>query len=282
MRKILWKNICRNGEVLHASLAYEPTAGSWQIHVHDFYEIFWVETGMGNHLVGNSSLPQNLISGHLCFIREKDIHGFSAKTGYEPFSIINIAFGSDSWLELSNRYALDSHPFFNTNSENPPLLEVPVELKKEFSLLFRRVLEQPPDLLTRDYFILSLATLTNWSQPAFTATEISPWLHSGLIAFEKNPSSWSGGSAALARYCGCSPTHLARMFHLQLGKKPTQWIVDLRLTRASRLLCSTGLSITEVALESGFNNISHFHRCFSRRFGQTPFHYRKTFRSKAI
>ena len=48
-----------------------------------------------------------------------------------------------------------------------------------------------------------------------------------------------------------------------------------RLLRAANLLKSTGFSIADVALEAGFENLSHFHRCFRGAYGVTPLLYRK-------
>ena len=47
------------------------------------------------------------------------------------------------------------------------------------------------------------------------------------------------------------------------------------LTHACHLLESTSLPVTEVALQSGFPNVSHFIRCFHRTYQISPLQYRK-------
>ncbi|MFR2336319.1 MAG: helix-turn-helix domain-containing protein, partial [Waltera sp.] len=60
-------------------------------------------------------------------------------------------------------------------------------------------------------------------------------------------------------------------FHLTL----TQYLMHLRLTHACHLLESTSLPVTEVALQSGFSNVSHFIRSFHASFRMSPLQYRK-------
>jgi AraC family transcriptional activator of mar-sox-rob regulon len=48
-----------------------------------------------------------------------------------------------------------------------------------------------------------------------------------------------------------------------------------RVEKAARVLSSTELNITEVALGSGFSNLSHFHRQFKANYGLTPGAFRR-------
>jgi AraC-like DNA-binding protein len=50
--------------------------------------------------------------------------------------------------------------------------------------------------------------------------------------------------------------------------------MKLRLERAELLLGTTELSVSEVCLQTGFNNISFFIRSFKKSYGMTPLQYR--------
>ena len=54
-----------------------------------------------------------------------------------------------------------------------------------------------------------------------------------------------------------------------------QFVSDLRLDYASKLLVTTNLSITEIMTKAGFSNASVFSRCFSRKFQISPTQYRR-------
>ena len=67
-------------------------------------------------------------------------------------------------------------------------------------------------------------------------------------------------------------THLIREC---CGQTFRDMLVEARLKTAKELLRLSSLPILEVALCSGFNEISHFNRLFHRRVGLTPGQYRR-------
>jgi AraC-like DNA-binding protein len=77
----------------------------------------------------------------------------------------------------------------------------------------------------------------------------------------------------MAREVGMSPFHFARTFSELTGQSPHQYLLKLRLRHAATML-RDGASVTQSALDSGFENLSHFSRTFRRRFGVSPSSYR--------
>ena len=80
---------------------------------------------------------------------------------------------------------------------------------------------------------------------------------------------------ALASACNLSVSALERRFKKHLHKTPYQYITEVRLDHAERLLLETEKGIGTIALETGFSDHSHFTRAFSRRYGFTPSHARR-------
>lgn len=76
--------------------------------------------------------------------------------------------------------------------------------------------------------------------------------------------------ASCAREAQLSPFHLLRLFADVLGVTPHQYLVRARLRHAARLLADDARSITEVALEVGFADLSNFVRTFRRAAGVSP------------
>ncbi len=74
-----------------------------------------------------------------------------------------------------------------------------------------------------------------------------------------------------------SEYHFIRFFKEQTGSTCIQYINTIRLQKACELLLSTPLSITEIALEVGFQNISYFIRTFKAKYNCTPNAYRKKY-----
>ena len=74
----------------------------------------------------------------------------------------------------------------------------------------------------------------------------------------------------LARSAGMSRYHFSRVFCDQIGASPYRFLQDTRVDRAAELLRSGRRSVTEAALEVGFQDLGRFGRAFRRRFGCTP------------
>jgi AraC family transcriptional regulator len=83
-----------------------------------------------------------------------------------------------------------------------------------------------------------------------------------------------------ARYAGLSPFHFLRLFSKVTGVTPHQYLVRTRLRRAARLLAQEDLSVTEVALDCGFADLSNFVRTFRRVAGMSPGRFRKKFQDR--
>jgi AraC-like DNA-binding protein len=74
----------------------------------------------------------------------------------------------------------------------------------------------------------------------------------------------------VSKLCGLSPFHFLRVFTRAIGVTPHQYVMRSRLRRAAKALATTPHSITDVALECGFNDLAHFTRAFRRAAGASP------------
>jgi len=68
-----------------------------------------------------------------------------------------------------------------------------------------------------------------------------------------------------------------RYFKRRARKTFSQFVNDVRITHATKLLAGRDSSIAGVCFECGFNNLSYFNRQFKSIIGKTPFEYRKEF-----
>lgn len=78
-----------------------------------------------------------------------------------------------------------------------------------------------------------------------------------------------------ARAATMSPEAFSRFFRKHLGKTFQDYVTDLRVAEACRLLLDTDLTAAQVCFRSGFNNLANFNRHFLRRKGTSPSQYRK-------
>lgn len=79
----------------------------------------------------------------------------------------------------------------------------------------------------------------------------------------------------IARQVNYSQYHFIRLFKQETGLSPFEYLTKYRLDRAKELLNTTQLSITEICLQCGFQNNSHFATVFKRNTGHSPSVYRQ-------
>jgi len=78
-----------------------------------------------------------------------------------------------------------------------------------------------------------------------------------------------------ARFVGLSRRQFTDLFRKVTGQSWGRYILTLRLRHAAGLLTETGRSVSVVAFESGFQDLSHFHHCFKSAYGCSPLMYRE-------
>ena len=74
----------------------------------------------------------------------------------------------------------------------------------------------------------------------------------------------------LARLNEVTVRQLERLFHKYLQRTPSQYYLELRLSRARELLLRSDVQVREVALACGFSSPAHFSKSYSRFFGLSP------------
>lgn len=79
----------------------------------------------------------------------------------------------------------------------------------------------------------------------------------------------------LAQMCGMSSTHFRRMFTSIMNVSPLEYLIKLRIEKASLLLRTTEMPILAISEEVGFHSLSSFNRHFSNIVGATPRDWRK-------
>ncbi|MCI8822633.1 MAG: AraC family transcriptional regulator [Lachnospiraceae bacterium] len=79
---------------------------------------------------------------------------------------------------------------------------------------------------------------------------------------------------ALADELGLDRSHLHRVFKAATGVSPQEYLLDLRIRKASELLKRTDLPISVIALSVGYEDTLYFSRLFKKKKGQSPTRYR--------
>lgn len=81
---------------------------------------------------------------------------------------------------------------------------------------------------------------------------------------------------ALTRQIGVNRSHFTRVFTQTVGIPPIQYLQNLRLEKSAELLRHSALSVTEIALSTGYADLYSFTRAFSKRYRISPSEYRRS------
>ena len=88
--------------------------------------------------------------------------------------------------------------------------------------------------------------------------------------------------STVADIAGMSDSSFSRFFKLHTGRNLSDYIIDLRLGHACRLLVDSSDSIAEIGYHCGFNNLSNFNRIFRKRKDCSPSEFRENYRKTRV
>ena len=86
----------------------------------------------------------------------------------------------------------------------------------------------------------------------------------------------------LAEMASMSPSAFSRFFKLHTGRNLSDYIIDIRLGFAARMLVDTIKSVSEIGFECGFNNLSNFNRIFKKKKGCSPSEFRDNYHKTRV
>lgn len=130
--------------------------------------------------------------------------------------------------------------------------------------------------ISRNYKVLSDSTFNNIEKNTYNSRRIEKVMAYSNQNFQKQIS-----LAEVARITNMTESAFSRFFKLRTGMTFIDSLTEIRLGHASRLLIETTQSISEIAYDCGFNNISNFNRIFKKKKGCTPKELRESYEQGA-
>lgn len=267
----------------HYAVHSRFSAISSQLHNHDFFELFVIQQGAVRHIINGQT--QLLNSGTLVFIRPDDAHYYQ-QTESQECQLLNLAFPVRMLRAVFGFLGEDFQPERLLSPALPPSVMLANRENKQMSVQFNQwnqILSYSRGQARLELRTL-LATIFIRYFPVALPEEVSTgldWLDT-LCREMRKPEHFITGVGRMQALAHRSPEHLARTFKQHLHKTPTEFVNNLRLDYAASQLAHTDKTIVDVALESGFDNLSHFYRQFQRRFQMPPKQYRRAHHKSAI
>jgi AraC-like DNA-binding protein/mannose-6-phosphate isomerase-like protein (cupin superfamily) len=141
----------------------------------------------------------------------------------------------------------------------------------ESAIVARGILHELIAWIIRDYRAEQLRRDREPAGYSPPITKVMAWLSEHL---DEN-----AAVSDLADVAGLSPSYFRRWFHREVGSSPRDYVTQMRIERAKRLLGETDRSITEIAMELGYSTSAYFTAVFHRETGTTPSDFRRPLRA---
>lgn len=114
-----------------------------------------------------------------------------------------------------------------------------------------------------------LPSRTLQPEPVLTHNSKDPIVHKAMLLIEQNMRN-QGPVSDSFEFLGVGKRQLERRFFKDVGMSPAQYRAMLRLQRAEQLLRASDISVTDVALEAGFQDASQLARIIKKQKGISP------------
>lgn len=256
------------------------------IHVHPQLEISCVLKGQCLYHVGERMY--DIRPGDVFLFNNTDPHGLVLEDGQSITHLVIHFYPSFIWNALSSDLDYNflliffqrSHTFSHRLDRNNPATHRIAELMQEiyhefleqrvcYELIVKIKLQTIFTEIIRNYDYID----RNKAGRSLHETDIAQ-LNAVLQYINEHLDS-ELRLAHLASIAHVSPAYFSTLFKRFNGLSPVEYIVHKRIQRAIELICTTDMSMTEVAIACGFNNSTNFYKSFRKVTGRTPVSYRR-------
>ncbi len=248
------------------------------VHWHHEFEIIYIAQGSLDISI-SEQLYQGT-SGDIYFVNSKELHFMGSadrNVAYYTmlFPLEFISLQTDDALETELMRPLRNG-----------ILQFPHHLpnnaaKENLSAILNKIIslnpcsDFPSQIRTRAFLLEFIAELKQTQNFFMENYGVSNTFQRELLAFIHGHFMESLSLTTLAGRFHLSEKYLSRYFKEHFHISFIQYLNHLRLTHAKKLLETSELSITEIALCSGFSSDSYFIRIFKKTYGISPLKYRR-------
>lgn len=257
-------------------------------HQHEFLEIFYISSGSCTHIFNDK---ESIIKrGDLFTIGPKQSHEFRIKDGAQV-EITNVVFLPsviDEHLSSLRKIKgfLDFfylYPFVFPDKHSLNLRgrkNFTIKLLLENMLLEYAKQKEKYRIVIKSYLLTLLIFIARLFEEYAEKAQVRVALDNKrdalnkVIEYLKINYRDENKLSEMAKKANFTPSYFCRIFKAMTGKNLTEYVRELRIAEARRLLKESDMSIIEICFGSGFEDLSHFYHYFKIITGTTPKKYR--------
>lgn len=258
-----------------------------KLHCHKFDELVIVAKGKGIHFTEKEDYQINV--GDVFFIKPGEAHGYRDT---EKLEIINVLYFSDkAGLPLKN---LKGSAGYRVLFELEPEMRRKEGFKGKLNLsldelmmaeglvkkINQEILSGKPCafFMASSYLMQLIGSLSRLYEKIPDTHSLSLMRLGNLLSYLENNYREKITLDELVRRFHISKSTLIRAFRKISGRTPLDYLMKIRIAKASELLKNPDSTIAEAALSSGFSDTNYFSRQFRKNTGMSPRDFRKIYR----
>ena len=238
---------------------------TWGPGIRDHYLIHLVVSGRGVFEVGGKTFPVE--QGDLFFARPSQLIRYTADEQH-PWEYSWVGFNGACAHKLAAQLPFrDDAPVHHTQD--------PDGMRRALSAIYSSRGLQPQDeaaMVGYLYLFISSLMRENVESKPHSTSSSSQYVLNAIKYIQFNYSH-DISIDDVAKSVGVSRSHLYRVFMLNVGQSPIDYLTEYRINEACKLLRTGSLSIAEVAISVGFFDQFYFSRVFKRAKGVPPSKY---------
>jgi AraC-like DNA-binding protein len=258
---------------------------SYPLHFHSEYEIIYIKESSGTRFVGNnitkyeagdiiligSNLPHFLKSDEIYHSGNNDLRVKGTIIQFEKDFMYYAVNNYPHFIKIKNLFQESQRGIYFAAGSFPKLQDliekIPLENGLNQLMLFLEILKEMSETENRQ----TISTTDFVNETIYDTARIDK-----VISYLNKNYTRNVSLEEIASFAAMNASAFCRYFKSKTGKSFKNYILDMRIGYACKLLLMEDISISQLSGQCGFETISHFNKTFKKNTGYVPSQYRKT------
>lgn len=260
---------------------------TYPLHFHTENEIIYIKESTGTRFVGNSvakykagdilligsNLPHFLKSDELYHSEQTNLRVRGTIIQFEKEFMYSAINNYPHFIKIKNLFQESQRGIYFARGPFPKLqhlLEtIPLENGLNQLLVFLEILKEMSEIDGRQKQTISTSDFVN--ETIYDSAKIDK-----VISYLNKNYTRNVSLEEIASFAAMNASAFCRYFKSKTGKTFKNYILEMRIGYACKLLLMEDISISQLSSKCGFETLSHFNKTFKKNTGYVPSQYRKT------
>ena len=240
------------------------------LHRHSDWEFTSTIDGTGTNIVNGERYP--LIPGNFVLLGPRHVHQYVSD---KPIKRRDICIATEKLQELCNILHPDLYNELSS-TDKPIVIKLSIE---NFNEIHERLSKN--DMLSQQTpnSHAILISIIMYFLGVYMEHKSEKNIPTGILNFLQrvsDPNVFSMRINDIIQLSSYSHSHFIKLFKAYTGKTIIEYITDLRISHAAKLLSSTDLTVITIASKVGYDNQSFFAQKFKNKYNVSPIEYRNS------